>query len=70
MTRSPRSNAASVNGLFRVVAVDWATLPDSPGSAIDHAVASVDRSRNTDIDREADKLAAAVADLNEELARA
>jgi hypothetical protein len=27
------------------------------------------RSRNTDIDREADELAAAVADLNEELER-
>ena len=69
MTRLPQSYAASVSGLFRVVAADWATLPDSPGSAADHAVASVGRSWNTDIDREADELAAAVATLNEELAR-
>jgi hypothetical protein len=52
------------------MAGDWATLPDGPDSATDHAVASVDRSRNTDIDREAVELAAAVANLNEELARA
>jgi hypothetical protein len=70
MTRLPQSNAASVSGLFRVVAADWATLPDRAGSAADYAVASVDRSRNTGIDREADELAAAVADLNEELAKA
>jgi hypothetical protein len=38
--------------------------------ATDHAVVSVDRSRNTDIDRGADRLAAAVADLSEELERA
>ena len=82
MTRLPRSNAAPVSGLFRIVAADWATLPHNPGSATDHAVASVDRSRNTGIDREADRsrntgidreadeLAAAVAELNEELVRA
>ena len=70
MTRLPRSNAAPVSGLFRIVAADWATLPNNPGSATDHAVASVDRSRNTGIDREADELAAAVAELNEELVRA
>lgn len=70
MTRLPRSNAAPVSGLFRIVAADWATLPHNPGSATDHAVASVDRSRNTGIDREADELAAAVAELNEELVRA
>ena len=64
MTRLQQSYAASVSGLFRVVAADWATLPDSPGSATGQAVASVDRSRNTDIDREADELAAAVADQN------
>jgi hypothetical protein len=69
MTRLPQGNATSVSGLFLVVAADWAMLPDSPGSATDHAVASFDRSRNTDTDREADDLAAAVADLNEELAR-
>jgi hypothetical protein len=70
MTRLPQSNAASVNGLFHVAGADWATLPNSPGSATDRAAASVDRSRNTGIDREADELAAAVAELNEELARA
>jgi hypothetical protein len=70
MTRLPRSNAASVSGLFRVVAAHWATLPNSPGSANGRAVASVDRSWNAGIDREADQLAAAVAELNEELARA
>jgi hypothetical protein len=69
MTRLPQSNAASVSGLFRVVAAGWATLPHSPGSTTDHAMASVHGSRNTDVDREADELAAAVADLNEELAR-
>jgi hypothetical protein len=41
-----------------------------PRRVTDCSVASVDRSRNTDIDREADELAAAVADLNKELARA
>jgi hypothetical protein len=70
MTRLPRSNAAPVSGLFRIVAADWATLPNNPGSATDYAVAFVDRSRNTGIDREADELAAAVAELNEELVRA
>jgi hypothetical protein len=35
--------------------------------ATDYAVASVYRSRNTDIDREADDLAAVVADLNVDL---
>jgi hypothetical protein len=70
MTRLPQSNAASVSGLFRVVAADWATLSDRTGSATHYAVASVDRSPNTGIDRDADELAAAVADLNEELARA
>jgi hypothetical protein len=68
VNRLPQSNAASVSGPFRVVTADWATLPDSPGSA--NSVASVDRSRNTDIGCEADELAAAVADLSEELARA
>jgi hypothetical protein len=67
MTRLPRSNAASVSGLFRVVVAHWAT---SPGSANGRAVASVDRSWTAGIDREADQLAAAVAELNEELARA
>lgn len=70
MTRLPQSNAASVGGPFRIVAADWVTLPDRTGSATDRAVASVDRSRNTGIDREADELAAAVAELNEELAKA
>jgi hypothetical protein len=56
-----------MSGLFRVVTADWATLPDSPGSAT--PVASVDQSWKTDIDREADELAAAVADLSVELAR-
>jgi hypothetical protein len=70
MTRLPQSNAASVSGLFRAVAADWMTLPDRTGSATDRAVACVDRSRNTGIDREADELAAAVAELNEELTRA
>jgi hypothetical protein len=65
MTRLPQSNAASVTGLFPVLA-DWATLPNRPGSATDHAVASVNQSRNTGIDREADELAAAVANLNED----
>jgi len=69
MTRLSQSNATSVSGLFRVVAAGWATSPDSPGSTTDHPMASVDRSRKTDLDREADELAAAVADLNEELAR-
>ena len=52
---------------FRVVAAGWAK-PNNPVGATG-AVASVDRSRNAGIDREADELAAAVADLNEELAR-
>jgi hypothetical protein len=46
---------------FRVVAAGW-TKPN--------AAAPVDRSRNVGIDREADELAAAVAELNAELARA
>jgi hypothetical protein len=68
MTRLPQSNAASVSGLFRVCGSDWATLP--PGITTDYAVASFDRNRNNDIDREADALATAVAYLNEELMRA
>jgi len=55
---------------FLFLADDWANLPNRPGSATDRAVDSVNRSRNTGIDREADDFAAAVADLNEELARA
>jgi hypothetical protein len=50
------------------VAAGW-TKPNNPVGATGHAAASVDRSRNTDVDREADELASAVADLNEELAR-
>jgi hypothetical protein len=70
MTRLPQSKAAPVSGLSRVVAADWVTLPDRTGNATDRAVASVGRRRITGIDREADELAAAVAELNEELARA
>jgi hypothetical protein len=54
---------------YRVVAAGW-TKPNNPVGATGHAAASVDRSRNVGIDREADELAAAVAELNEELARA
>jgi hypothetical protein len=53
---------------FRVVTAGWAK-PNNPLDATGPAVAFVDRSRNAGIDREADELAAAVADLNEELAR-
>jgi hypothetical protein len=66
MTRFPQSNAARG---YRVVAAGWAK-PNKPGGATGHAVSSVDGSRNTGIDHEADELAAAVANLNEELARA
>jgi hypothetical protein len=54
---------------LRVVAAGR-TKPNKPVGATGHAVASVDRSRNVGIDREADELAAAVVELNEELARA
>jgi hypothetical protein len=54
---------------FRVVAAGW-TKPNNPVGATGHAAASVDRSSNVGIDREADVLAAAVVELNEELARA